>query len=403
MPSGTNSTVNVRRVRQVRRTAGRARLDGQPCAPLVPRHAGQRTLSRQVVLADAVVLVQRVLPVRPAVHPERRGLARHLARVLPDGVQREDRAGPDEDRHRSEVHGAGDRLPARVRRVSPPVVPRPGGKVHRPGPSTLLEDRRDQQVPPPHVLRAERPRGGVAGIVQPHGAHQGHARLAGLPRQGVGIRHQLVAQLRVPPHNRFDGRVVHLRLQDVAPVVRGYRGVGVVVLPRAHLVRAPAPGKPEPPRAPVRTEGPAERRELVPARVQLARQLVVGVEAADIRAPERTDAQRVVEADRDLGLERLPRRFRVARPDPPAPSCNAGVAVALQAPRPHVRRGRQASFVVELMALDAFEEIEPVPLVGPEGIDAGRHESRVRPPVALDVGCVQRLAGFGRDRPVERL
>ena len=54
------------------------------------------------------------------------------------------------------------------------------------------------------------------------------------------------------------------------------------------------------------------------------------------------------------------------------------------------------------MALDAFEEIEPVPLVRPEGIDAGRHEARVRLPVVLDVGRVQRLAGSGRDRPVER-
>ena len=178
----------------------------------------------------------------------------------------------------------------------------------------------------------------VVGIVQPHRAHQGHARLAGLPRQRVGVRHQLVAQLRVPLHDRLDGRVVHLRLQDVAPVVRGYRGVRVVVLPRAHLVRAPAPGKPEPPRAPVRTERPAERRELVPARVQLARQLAVRVEAADVRAPERADAQRVVEADRDLGLERLPRRFRVARPDPAAPSaqcrgsrCGAGSTAARSA------------------------------------------------------------------------
>src|SRR4029434_10515214 len=78
--------------RQIRRTAGRAGLDGQPRAPLVPRHAGPGALSRQVVLADAVVLVERVLPVRAAEDPQRRGLADGLARVLADGVQRDDRS-----------------------------------------------------------------------------------------------------------------------------------------------------------------------------------------------------------------------------------------------------------------------------------------------------------------------
>src|SRR5262249_15493324 len=154
-------------------------------------------------------------------------------------------------------------------------------------------------------------------------------------------------------------------------------GVLVVVLPRAHVAPAPSPGKPELPRASVGTEGPAERRELVPARVQLARQLVAGVEAADVRAPERADAQRVGDADRDLGLERLPRRSRVARPAPPAPSGDARVAVPMQAPRPHVRRRRQGPLVVEPMALEALEEVEPVALVRPEGIDTGRHEARV--------------------------
>lgn len=54
------------------------------------------------------------------------------------------------------------------------------------------------------------------------------------------------------------------------------------------------------------------------------------------------------------------------------------------------------------MALDAFEETEPVSLVRPESIGAGGHEARVRLPVVLDVRRVERLAGFGRDRPVER-
>ena len=52
--------------RKVRRTGGWAGLEGQPRGPLIPGHAGPGAFPRQVVLADAVVLVERVLAVRAA-------------------------------------------------------------------------------------------------------------------------------------------------------------------------------------------------------------------------------------------------------------------------------------------------------------------------------------------------
>ena len=63
---------------------------------------------------------------------------------------------------------------------------------------------------------------------------------------------------------------------------------------------------------------------------------------------------------------------------------------------------RQVPLVVQLMALDPFEEIEPVALVRPERVDAGGDERDVLLPVALDVRRVERLPGLRRDRPVER-
>ena len=117
------------------------------------------------------------------------------------------------------------------------------------------------------------------------------------------------------------------------------------------------------------------------------------IEAADVRAPVRADAERVVDADGDLRLERLPRRLGVARPDPAAPLRDARIAVALQAPRPHVRLRRQRALVIELMALDALEQVEPVAFVGPERVDAGVDERRRA--AASRSGCATRR----RSRP----
>ncbi len=57
--------------------------------------------------------------------------------------------------------------------------------------------------------------------------------------------------------------------------------------------------------------------------------------------------------------------------------------------------------VIQLVALDALEKVEPVALVRPEGVNTGIDEAYVFLPVILDMRCVERLTGLGRDRSVE--
>src|SRR5207249_7764257 len=137
-----------------------------------------------------------------------------------------------------------------------------------------------------------------------------------------GVRYELIAQLRVLLRDRLDGRVVHF-------LRRGQSGLP---FPETHLAEAPAPGRAQAPDAPVRAERAVERRELKPARVQFARQLARGVEAARVRTPVRCDAQTGVQADPDLVAQCVPARLRIARPQPRAPLGHAEDAIAIERP-----------------------------------------------------------------------
>ena len=104
-----------------------------------------------------------------------------------------------------------------------------------------------------------------------------------LPRERVGVRQQLVAELGVAPADGF-----HLG----------------AVRPRHVLPPDPA----------VRAEDRAEGAQLEPARVELARLRHRMEEAADVRAPVRNPGQTGVEPQRDLGLEGREVVVDVARP-----------------------------------------------------------------------------------------
>ena len=77
----------------------------------------------EVLLADAVVFVQRELAVGAGVDLERRRLGHRLRGVLPHRIERNDRAGADVDRHRGEIDLTRHGLAARRLLVRPPVVP----------------------------------------------------------------------------------------------------------------------------------------------------------------------------------------------------------------------------------------------------------------------------------------
>ena len=77
------------------------------------------------------------------------------------------------------------------------------------------------------------------------------------------------------------------------------------------------------------------------------------------------------------------------------------MAVAMQRPGSNVRCFGEGAFVIELMALHALVEAEPVALVGPPRIDAGVDQRVVLFPIRSDVVAVDRLAGFRRNGSVQ--
>ncbi len=77
----------------------------------------------EVLKAGAVVVVQRVVAVGASVDLECHELVDLLSGVLADGVDREDRAGANVDRHRGQIHGAVHGATAGLEIAGPPVVP----------------------------------------------------------------------------------------------------------------------------------------------------------------------------------------------------------------------------------------------------------------------------------------
>ena len=110
-------------------------------------------------------------------------------------------------------------MPPVVPRVVPPVVPRAGRQVHVARRGALFVDGGNQHVAAPQVFLRLPERLLVARIMQPQRAHQRHSRVVSLAGKRVGVRHELIAQLRVLFRDRLDGRVVHflLRGQIVLP------------------------------------------------------------------------------------------------------------------------------------------------------------------------------------------
>ena len=140
-------------------------------------------------------------------------------------------------------------------------------------------------------------------MVQPHRSNHREAGVAALPRGRVDVRQHPIPKLEVLAADRLDVRIVQLARVRV----RGAIGVAAK-LHRSELAGVPAPRQPQVPVAAVRAEQRAERAELEPAHVQLARVLRGRDEAADVGAPERDAREAGVDGDRHVRAQRLPRR-----------------------------------------------------------------------------------------------
>ena len=284
-------------------------------------------------------------------------------------------------RSTARLHGAA----ASLELAGPPVIPFACGKIDVSGRRAFFVHRCDEQVAAPEVLIADASNLGISGVVQPHRSHHGHPRLAGLPRKCVVVGQQLIPQFDVFLGDRFDGGVVQFRLRRGVASFPGPASLSPHVQGRRFSHPRPGPHQ------------RIERGKLHPAHIQFARVFIRRIKRTDVGVPEGRDAQRVVDANGDMGFQGPPRRERIARPHPAAPTRDAQIAVAMQAPGAHVGLLRERARVVEFMALHALVEVEPVALVGPPRIHPGIDQRIVLVPVVLNVGVVELLTGLGRN------
>ena len=190
----------------------------------------------------------------------------------------------------------------------------------------FLDDRRDENGAAPEVFAAELYGFCVVRVMQPQGAHHRQSGVGGFAGEGVVVGQQPVAQFEIFFGDGFDLGVVQFGAVHVG-----------VVFHRAVIARVPTPRQAQLPRSPVGTERRAEGGELKPARVEFTGEFARGIEASGVAAPERREAQAVVQPDGDVRGERLPFAVDVARPNPTAVTLRTRVAGAMKTPRADVR------------------------------------------------------------------
>ena len=218
----------------------------------------------------------------------------------------------------------------------------------------FFHDGRNEKIAAPKEFIAEIGGLGVFGIMKPEGAHGGKAEVHGLAHQGVIIGQEAVAQFEVLAADWFDFVVVQFG---------GIHNVAIFDWP--HFAGVPTPGQSEMPGAAMRTEERIEGGEFKPAGVKFAGQFARGNKSADVRSPERCQAQGTVQADRHMRGQGGPAGLRVAGPNPAAEAGRAGVGVAMEAPGRRVGPGLQRAFEVAKMAGEAGFDGQFVAVVGP--------------------------------------
>src|SRR5262249_38184203 len=156
----------------VGRSARGSGLDGESALAVVPREARPRAAALQIILADPIVVVQHELSIRATIDAERRRCGDRLARVLTNGIDRNDGAGAGDARHRRQVTVGGGGGPAIHARARPPVVPVARREIYVPGRGASAIHRCDEEVASPEELVAHAASVRVVRVVEPEGAHE---------------------------------------------------------------------------------------------------------------------------------------------------------------------------------------------------------------------------------------
>ena len=214
----------------------------------------------------------------------------------------------------------------------------------------------------PH--RYSSPRATAAGssrIMQPQRAHDRQARSRRSRGPPIQVRHQAIAQLQVLAADRLDARVVQLRRIGMI-ASRRFRDS------RARRCSSPRAGAASSPA--VRAEQRAERAELEPAHVQLARKFLRGNEAADVGAPVGNAGQAGVDPDGTCVFSVSQRGMDIARPEERRVPLHARVAVAVQRIDAARSAGRAAGLPSTSGCAPAARPRRAVALVRPPAVHA---------------------------------
>ena len=144
--------------------------------------------------------------------------------------------------------------------------------------------------------------------MQPQRPHNRHSCERALAQCAIDIRKHPIAQLKVLAANRFYLGIVQLAC------IRDGRALVATDLHWPRISRVPSPWQAQFPIAAVTAEQRAESSELKPAKIKFRGKFFCRHKPADVGPPIRNPTQAGVDANWDLGLQRLPRREDITRP-----------------------------------------------------------------------------------------
>ena len=170
-------------------------MDGQ--TSIIPLRDGDPIIgSLAVFVAVAGIFVNFAPEGSAGCDRDRERRARHLARVLDDGLRRNGRADAREKRQAVERRGDLCLPAAFIAHPRPPIDPRGAlREIDAPPDRSFMQDGGDQKIAPDQILVFDQVGATVRRILERERAHHGRARSFVLMKERVEKGKQLIAQL----------------------------------------------------------------------------------------------------------------------------------------------------------------------------------------------------------------
>src|SRR5438094_4883429 len=122
--------------------------------------------------------------------------------------------------------------------------------------------------------------------------------------------------------------------------------------------------------------------KLEPPQVKRSSGCLGGNEAADVCPPVCDSTERGGDCDRNVGLQRLPSRVDIARPQKRAVTLHPCVTVSMKSVGTFIRSINLRAFPVHAIADQAGGDVERIAFIGPPAINSHRKIFAIRVPIA---------------------